>query len=101
MPGRLSLYSKRDCPLCDEAAAVLRSLAPEFGLAVDEVDIESVPALWERYRYLVPVVALSPEANPPPAGDGEVLLYPPITESRLREALAHRPRPGSPLRGGV
>ncbi len=91
MSGRLSLYTKRPCPLCDEAAAILRRVAPRFGLAMEEVDIEGQPELWERYRHLIPVVAL----------DGEVLLYPPITESGLREVLARRLGLGSLSRGDV
>ena len=89
--ARLALYTKHDCPLCDEAAELLRRLAPEFRLDVEEVDIEGEPHLWQRYQYLIPVVVL----------DGEALLYPPIEESRLRQALAGRLALGDPSRGGV
>ena len=84
--ARVTLYTRRNCPLCDEAARLLRRLAPEFGLEVEEVDIEGDPALLVRYRDSIPVVAL----------DGEALLSAPLLEARLRAVLArhrrgHRP----------
>jgi glutaredoxin len=76
----LILYTKRDCPLCDEAQHLLARLGPELGFAVYEVDIEGDAGLLRRYRYDVPVLAL----------DGEVLLSAPLEEREVRRALAGR-----------
>jgi len=79
---RVTLYVRKDCPLCDEAAHLLGRLAPEFGLEVEEVDIEGDPALLERYWDSIPVIAL----------DGEPLLSAPLRERQVRAALARRLR---------
>jgi len=80
--ARVTLYTRKDCPLCDEAAQLLRRLAPEFGLEVEAVDIESDPALLERYKESIPALAL----------DGEPLLSAPLPESRVRMVLTRRLR---------
>ena len=84
--ARVTLYTRRDCPLCDEAAHLLRRLAPEFGLKVEEVDIVGDPALLERYWDSVPVIAL----------DGEPIISAPLRERPLRAALARRLRSRRP-----
>jgi glutaredoxin len=86
--GRLTLYTREGCHLCDEAAHLLRRLAPEFGLDVEEVDIDSDPALLERYWDSIPVVAL----------DGEPLVSAPFREKHVRAALARRARQSLPRR---
>jgi hypothetical protein len=45
--------------LCDHALDALRELSEELRFRVREVDIGEEPALWERYRYAVPVVCAS------------------------------------------
>jgi glutaredoxin len=80
--ARITFYTRKDCLLCDEAAHLLRRLAPEFGLEVEEVDIETDPALLERYKESIPAIAL----------DGEPLLSAPLDESRLRAVLTRRLR---------
>jgi glutaredoxin len=80
--ARITLYTRKDCPLCDEAAQMLRRLAPEFGLELEEVDIEGDPALLERYGEAVPAIAL----------DGEHLLSAPLPERRVRVVLLARLR---------
>jgi glutaredoxin len=76
----LTLYTKRNCPLCDEAQHLLARLGPELGFAVNEVDVETDAGLLRRYRYDVPVLALN----------GEVLLSAPLEEREVRGALAGR-----------
>jgi glutaredoxin len=54
----LTLYSKRDCHLCDRMKAVLREVAERLPLAVDEVDITTDPELERRYGRDIPVLAV-------------------------------------------
>ena len=49
------LYTKDDCPLCDEAHDVL----VRHGLRPRIVSIGSAPDLHERYCQCVPVVAIN------------------------------------------
>ncbi len=53
---RVEIYSKADCPLCDEAKAVLLEVRERVPFELVEVDIEADPSLFARYRYDIPVV---------------------------------------------
>ena len=53
----VTVYSREDCHLCDEALAALDSIDRE-GLVVDVVDIEGDDALLARYLERIPVIAL-------------------------------------------
>ena len=52
----VEIYSKPDCPLCDEAKEVLREVQARCPFTLREVNIESDPELFDRYRYDIPVV---------------------------------------------
>lgn len=71
----ITLYAKAGCHLCDEARDALEAAladrrdrgamrsteqpsAAADDLALDEVDIRRDPALFERYRYRIPVIAV-------------------------------------------
>jgi len=73
----LTVYSKPDCHLCEEAMAVLRRLQAELGFELAERDITADGDLERAYFERIPVVAL----------DGEVLFEYFVEESVLRERL--------------
>lgn len=50
----ITLYSRPECHLCDEAAALLAEVAPT--LRVETVDIEGSVKLLVRYGKRVPVL---------------------------------------------
>ena len=56
---KVVLYSKVGCHLCDEARALLDELAAEVDFELIEVEIHDDPALYERYKYRIPVVAIN------------------------------------------
>ena len=72
------LYGKPQCHLCEDAAAILDDLARVEGLRWRRVDIRDDPALFERYRYLIPVIEIA----------GGPTLEWPTTRERVRRALA-------------
>lgn len=74
------LYSKPGCHLCDEAREYLEDAAAEQGIAYDEIDILRDPALFERYRYRIPVIVVA----------GEERLEGNIEESDVRALFAPR-----------
>jgi glutaredoxin len=55
---RIVLYSKAGCHLCDEAREHLEDLAADYEFDLAEIDIRSDDALFERYRYRIPVVVV-------------------------------------------
>jgi hypothetical protein len=75
---RLTLYSKPACCLCDEAKGKIERLkARGYDLTLDERDITTDAVLFERFRYVIPVVELP---------DGTVLVAP-ISEYKLEKAI--------------
>ena len=72
------LYGKPECHLCEDAAAILDGLTRDEDLRWRRVDIRDDPALFERYRYLIPVIEIV----------GGPTLEWPTTRERVRRALA-------------
>jgi uncharacterized membrane protein len=57
---RVTLYTKKDCTLCDQARADLAELQPSVPHRLVEIDIESDPVLTARHGDGVPVVETGP-----------------------------------------
>ncbi len=76
----VTVYSKPDCHLCEEAMAVLRGLREELGFALQERDITAEEALHRAYFERIPVVVL----------DGEELCEYHVSEALVRERLESR-----------
>ena len=74
---RVTLYTKPDCPLCDDALRELHGLQTEFGFALLKRNILEDEALFTQFRSLIPVVDV----------EGGPLLYPPHDWYTLRCAL--------------
>ena len=70
------LYTRKECPLCDEARRVLE----QHGLAVESVDVDEDPQLVARYNECVPVVVL----------DGKERFRGRVDAVLLRRLLARR-----------
>ncbi|MGH9774718.1 MAG: glutaredoxin family protein [Candidatus Acidiferrales bacterium] len=58
-PLALTLYSRQGCLLCDEMKRAIEPLLGEFGASLRVVEIDSDPALVERYTNDVPVLFLA------------------------------------------
>jgi glutaredoxin len=76
----LTVYSKPDCHLCEEAMAGLRVLQAELAFELVERDITTDDALHRAYFERIPVVAL----------DGEELCEYFLEEGLVRERLESR-----------
>jgi glutaredoxin len=74
----VTLYSRTDCALCDEAEALLRTFAARMGFAIERVDIAADPKLEHEYRWAIPVVAVA----------GREVARAPIRAAKLEDALA-------------
>ena len=76
----VTVYSKPDCHLCEEAVATLRVLQQELVFDLEEIDIAGDDALLRAYFERIPVIAL----------DGEELSDFFVQEALLRERLESR-----------
>jgi uncharacterized membrane protein len=57
---RVTLYTKKDCALCDEARSDLAELRRSLPHRLVEIDVESDPVLQARHGESVPVVEAGP-----------------------------------------
>ena len=76
----ITIYTRKDCHLCDEAKSVLQKFASEFPLEIEEVDVDRDSDAVQKYSDEVPVVFL----------DGQKLFKYRIDEGKLRRALESR-----------
>jgi len=53
---QLTVYSRSYCHLCEDMLRALESLRPELGFRVAVVDVDSDPALEQRFGEFVPVL---------------------------------------------
>ncbi len=53
------LYTKKQCPLCDEAKQILIDLQADYpALEIKEIDIETSDHLIEQFSLMIPVVEI-------------------------------------------
>lgn len=77
MTGRVTLYSRPGCHLCDDARAVIEKVCADLGTSYTEVDIDQDPALQRKYGEEIPVTFV----------DGRQHDFWRVDETRLRAAL--------------
>ncbi len=77
MRPTVTLYTRRGCPLCAEAEALLRRLAARLRFDLAVRDIEADEELHRRFLFEVPVVAVGER----------VVAQAPIDIRRLEEDL--------------
>jgi glutaredoxin len=80
--GRVTLYSKPGCHLCDDARVVIERVCADLGESYEEISILDDAELMERYAEEIPVTLV----------DGKQHDFWRVDEGRLRAALtAGRP----------
>jgi uncharacterized membrane protein/glutaredoxin len=76
---QVTIYTKPDCHLCEDALDLLDRLSRQHNLQIEEVNILEDMALYEAYHDKIPVVQ---------AGDGRLgRLVAPITETEMAAYL--------------
>jgi glutaredoxin len=76
---KVTLYTKAECGLCEEAEAMLRRLQRKIRFQLDYVDVEADAAAHEKYGERIPVITI----------DDQVVAAAPLDEAGL-EALLRR-----------
>jgi glutaredoxin len=76
----VTVYTRADCHLCDDAVETIRRVADDEGvtLDLDLVDVDTDPDLREAYGERVPYVLV----------DGQPAFKYHVDEARLREKLS-------------
>ena len=59
MKAQVTLYSKPGCHLCDEMKLEIARANCAEVFELEEVNIESDPELWTRYRFDIPVLLIN------------------------------------------
>ncbi len=80
--ANLTIYTKKDCHLCDIAKATLHKIQKDVPFSLREVDIEKDREAYEKYRYLIPVLEM----------DGKIIFTYRINECELKYLLRSRPQ---------
>jgi len=75
---KVTLYTREDCGLCEEAEAILRRLQQSIRFEIEVVYIEDDSALFRRYHDRVPVVVM----------DDDEVASAPLEEARLLAVLS-------------
>lgn len=70
----VTLYTRQDCHLCEQARADLKSLLKKIPHQLVEVDIDSDPVLQQGYGSNVPVVEVGPYRLKAPFNRQELLM---------------------------
>ena len=73
----ITIYSKKGCHLCEIAMQKLLKIQNEFPFSLTEIDIENDEKLFEKYKYLIPVIEI----------DGKEVFTYKIDENKLKELL--------------
>lgn len=60
-PIQVTFYTKAGCHLCEEARDMLEDIAALTDYELEEIDIRSNPAIFEKYRYRIPVIIIDDE----------------------------------------
>jgi hypothetical protein len=77
---RLSLYTRPGCHLCEEMKEVVRRIAEDVPLQLNEIDISGNTHLEQRYGTEIPVLLV----------EGSKVAKYRIAEGELRRALQAR-----------
>ena len=57
--ARVILYTKPDCHLCEKAKVAIQAANCSELYTLEEINIESDAALFDRYRYDIPVIVIN------------------------------------------
>lgn len=77
MSIKLTLFTKENCGLCEEAKDAIRLVQSEYEIEVNEIDIYSDDALLEEYQLMIPVIQI----------DGKTVAYGKIHKIDILNAI--------------
>jgi len=81
-PFRITLFTREGCCLCDEVKERVNRVAKDIPLQLELFDITTNEAIYEKYKWSIPVVHI----------DGEEVFVSKMAELWLRRELDKRRR---------
>ncbi len=79
----ITIYSKKDCHLCDVAKETLFEIKQEFPFSLIEIDIGRDKTAFEKYKHLIPVVEI----------DGKIISCYRINATEVKKILRSKFQP--------
>ena len=76
----VTVYSKKECHLCEIAKEELEVIRREFDFTLKEIDIEKDALAYEKYKHLIPVVEV----------DGKIISSGRVNRKKLIDLLKHQ-----------
>ena len=70
----VTLYTRKDCHLCEQAKADLESIQEKYPHRLVEIDIDTDPALQKKYLLEIPVVEVGPYALKSPFDKQKLMM---------------------------
>ena len=70
----VTLYTRKDCHLCEQAKADLDSIQEKYPHRLVEIDIDTDPALQKKYLVEIPVVEVGPYALKAPFDKRKLMM---------------------------
>jgi uncharacterized membrane protein len=70
----VTLYTRKDCSLCDQAKADLQSIQEKIPHRLVEIDIATDPALQKKYGAEIPVIEVGPYALKSPFDKQKLMM---------------------------
>ena len=80
---RVIIYSRPGCHLCDEAKAAIVHAGCADQFVLEEINIDSDPALLDKYKYDIPVITI----------DGVETFIHRVSRREFREKILKREKP--------
>src|SRR5574338_835638 len=70
----VTLYTRKDCHLCEQAKADLEAIQEKYPHRLVEIDIDTDPALQKKYLLEIPVVEVGPYALKAPFDKQKLMM---------------------------
>src|SRR5215207_258051 len=70
----VTLYTRKDCHLCDQVKADLESIQEQYPHRLVEIDIDTDPALQKKYLVEIPVIEVGPYALKAPFDKQKLMM---------------------------
>lgn len=76
----ITIYSKKECHLCDIAKEELEAIRREFDFSLREINIEKDTVAFEKFKYMIPVVEV----------DGKIISTGKVNAKKIKDLLKQK-----------